>query len=208
MLHASETAQLECRMGRGQVESGGAAAPHWTARRGHRLSHRDRHGTFGPASGWPLHLRPGQLGATLPKGSGGQTEGPAVVQRVLEGRGCCWPRIALARAICVRRHPDQRRRGDGHRRLHSLVPLARGSTLEPEHMAGPRGVSRWSRRIAETGSQNAPRHGGRFQPADRATQCNTTPPSGGPPVHPHPEPVDRHRGPGLPGAANHRPHRA
>ena len=56
--------------------------------------------------------------------------------------------------------------------------------------------------------QNAPRHGGRLQPADRATQCNTTPPSGGPPVHPHPEPVDRHRGPGLTGAENHRPHRA
>ena len=56
----------------------------------------------------PLHLRPGQLGATLQKGPGGQTEGPAVVQRVLEGRGCCWPRIATARAICVRRHPDRR----------------------------------------------------------------------------------------------------
>ena len=46
-------------------------------------------------------------GQPFRKGQGGQTEGPAVVQRVLEGRGCCWPRIATARAICVRRHPDR-----------------------------------------------------------------------------------------------------
>ena len=38
-------------------------------------------------TGWPLHLRPGQLGSTLPKGSGGQTEGPAVVQSALAASG-------------------------------------------------------------------------------------------------------------------------
>ena len=58
-----------------------------------------------------------------------------------EPRGCCRPRSTTARTICVRRHPDRRWRGEGHRRLHSLVPLARGSTLEPEDVAGPRGVS-------------------------------------------------------------------
>ena len=35
----------------------------------------------------PLHLRPGQLRATMPKGTGGQTEGPAVVQSALEDSG-------------------------------------------------------------------------------------------------------------------------
>ena len=49
MLHASETAQLECRMCRGQVESGGDAAPHRPARCGHRLSHRDGHHAFDAA---------------------------------------------------------------------------------------------------------------------------------------------------------------
>ena len=37
-------------------------------------------------------------------------------------------------------------------------------------MAGPRGVSDWTCRVIETSSQIAPRSGGRFQPAERATQ--------------------------------------
>ncbi len=146
-------------------------------------------------------------GQPFRKGQEGQAEGPAVVQSALGGRGCCWPRIAPARAIRGRRHPNQRRRGNGDRRLHSLLRLASGYPLGPEDVAGPRGVSGWPGRIAETGSQNAPRRGGRFQPADRATQCNAAPPPRSPPVHPRAEPVDRHRGPGLSGAENHRPHR-
>ena len=58
--------------------------------------------------------------------------------------------------------------------------------LEPEDAGGPRGVSGRSRRIAETGPQSAPRRGGRFQPADRAAQCNGAPPPCSPPVHPRP----------------------
>ena len=71
MLHASETAQLECRMGRGLVESGGDAAPHRPARCGHRLSHRDGHRAFDAArdghsicaqANWRQPCRKGQEG--------------------------------------------------------------------------------------------------------------------------------------------------
>ena len=89
----------------------------------------------------------------------------------------------------------------------SLIPLAGGSMLEPEDAGGPRGVSGWPCRIAETVSQSAPRRGGRFQPADRAAQFNAAMPPCSPPVHPRPEPVHCHHGPGLSGAENHRPHR-
>ena len=70
-----------------------------------------------------------------------------------------------------------------------------------EYLAGLAG-------LLKRAPSDAPRRGGRLQPADRATQCNAASPSGGAPVHRRPEPVDRHRGPGLSGAANHRPHRA
>ena len=79
--------------------------------------------------------------------------------------------------------------------------------LEPEDAGGPRGVSGWPCRIAETGSRSAPRRGGRFQPADRAAQCNAAPPPCSAPVHPRPEPAHRHHKLGLSGAKNHRPHR-
>ena len=61
--------------------------------------------------------------------------------------------------------------------------------------------------FAEAGSQNAPRRGGRFQPADRAAQFNAAAPSCRAPVGCGAQPVDCHRRPGLSGKTNHRPHR-
>ena len=119
MLHASETAQLECRMGRGQVESGGDAAPHRPA----------------PADIVCLTetdtarlMLPGMATPSAPRPTGGN---PAGRDRRADGRSCggpgspggtrmIWPRSAPARAICVRHNPDRCGRGNDHRRL--LVP--------------------------------------------------------------------------------------
>ena len=119
MLHAAETAQLECRMGRGQVESGGDAAPHRPARCGHRLSHRDDTARL---------TLPGIATPSAPRPTGGN---PAGRDRRADRRSCggpgspggtrmIWPRSAPARAICVRHNPDRCGRGNDHRRL--LVP--------------------------------------------------------------------------------------
>ena len=208
MLHASETAQLECRMGRGQVESGGDAAPHRPARCGHRLSHRDGHRAFDAAR-----------------------DGHSICAQANWGQPCRKGQEGRRKVLRWSREPWRDADDVGHAALPpgrfvsgitqtdvgevtiigvclSLIPLAGGSMLEPEDAGGPRGVSAWPCRIAETGSRSAPRRGGRFQPADRAAQCNAAPPPCSPPVHPRPEPAHRHHKLGLSGAKNHRPHRA
>ena len=66
----------------------GDAAPHCPARCGRHLSHRGRHGTFEalPPDGHSICAQDNS-GSTVPKGAGGQTEGPAVVQSALEDSG-------------------------------------------------------------------------------------------------------------------------
>ena len=194
-------------MGRGQVESGGDAAPHRPARCGHRLSHRDGHRAFDAArdghsicaqDNWRQPCRKGQEGR----------------RKVLRWSRAPWENVDDVGNESL---PPGRfvsgvtQTGVGEVTIIgvclSLIPLAGGSMLEPEDAGGPRGVSGWPGRIAETGSRSAPRRGGRFQPADRAAQFNAAPPPCSAPVHPRPEPAHRHHKLGLSGAENHRPHR-